>query len=131
MRGPFRKNRDRLLAAHRVTQIVDLIADAQPVFAADKDSVVNRAKPADQRPFFDPVIGDKGAAGYTGYDRNVDPAMVIGGVEDIFADALTAGCGRNAGGPADRQQEKSWPGCPKIRPIGLRCLIVAAECNAV
>lgn len=109
MRGAFGENRDRLVAAHRFAQIINLVANTQSIFPTDEDGVVDRAQPADQRPFFDAIIGDKGAARDTRHYRDVDPAMMVGGVKHIIADTLTTRCGCNPRSPADRQQEKPWP----------------------
>lgn len=109
MRCAFRENRDRLVAAHRFAQIINLVANAQSILATDEDGVVDRAEPADQRPFFDAIIGDKGAARDAGHYRDIDPAVMVGRVKYIFADTLTTRCGCNPRGPTDRQQEKPWP----------------------
>ena len=109
MRRAFREDRDWLVARHGGAQVIDLIADACAVFTADEDCVVDLAQPPNQRPAFDSVIGDKGAAGNAGHDGNVYPAMVICGVEHIRADTLASGGGRDPACPTDRQQEKARP----------------------
>ncbi len=39
-----------------------IVSGSKTVFTADEYRIVDCAKPANQWPFFDPVIGDKGAA---------------------------------------------------------------------
>ena len=105
MRRAFRKDGHRLVTRHSRAQIIDLIADAGAVFAVDEDGIVDLAKPANQRPTFDAVIGHESAARNAGHDGNVDPAMVVCGIKYICAHAGASGGGRNAAGPADREQK--------------------------
>ena len=109
MRRAFRKDGHGLVARHGRAQIIDLIADASTIFAIDEDGVVDFAQPANQRPAFDTVIGHKSAACNARHDGNVDPAMVVCGIEHIAAHAGTRGGGRNAAGPADREQKQAGP----------------------
>ncbi len=105
----FREYRDRLIARHGRAQIFHLISDTGPVFAADKDGIVDFAKPANQWPALNPVIGHKGATRNTRHHGNVDPAMMVGGVKHIRAYPLSCRGGRNTAGPADRQKEEARP----------------------
>lgn len=101
MRRAFGKDGHRLVARHGRPQIIDLIADAGTVFAIDEDGVVDLAQPANQRPAFDAVIGHESAARNARHYRNIDPAMVVCGIEHIIAYAGASGGCRNAAGPAD------------------------------
>ncbi len=109
MGGAFREYRDRLIAGHCRAEIFHLISNAGPVFAADKDGVVDLAKPSNQWPALNPVIGNKGATGNAGHHGNVYPAMMVGGVKHIRAHPLPGGGGCNSAGPADRQKEQARP----------------------
>lgn len=93
---------DGLVPRHGIPKVIDLTPHTQFVFAADEYRIVDFAKPADQWPAFDPVIGDESAAGDAGHHRNIDPAMVICRVKDVSADPHPFGGGGNAAGPADR-----------------------------
>lgn len=105
----FWKYRDRLIARHGRAQIFHLISDAGAVFAADKDCIVDFAKPPNQWPALNPVIGNEGATRNTGHHGNVDPAMMVGGVKHIRAHPLPRRGGCNTAGPADRQKEQARP----------------------
>ena len=108
--GAFGKDRHRLIAGHRGAQVVNLVANAQLVFTADEDCVIDVAQPPDQRPAFDAVIGDEGATGDARDYWNINPAMMVGGVENVSADSFASRCGRDPAGPAHRQQKQPWPG---------------------
>ena len=101
MRRAFRKDGYWLVARHGRAQIIDLIANAHAVFAIDEDGVIDFAQPANQRPAFDAVIGHESAACNARHDGNVDPAMVVCGIEYIAPHAGAGGGGRNAACPAD------------------------------
>ena len=101
MRRAFGKDGHRLVARHGRAQIVNLITNAGAVFAVDEDGVVDLAQPANQRPAFDAVIGHESAARNARHYGNIDPAMVVCGIEHIIAYAGASGGGRNAAGPAD------------------------------
>lgn len=109
MRGAFGKYSDGLVTSHCIPQFIDLITHAQLVFATDKNRIVYFAEPADQRPAFDPVIGNKSAARDARHDRNIDPTMVVCCVKDITADPYPFCGGSNPAGPANRKQEQAWP----------------------
>ena len=109
MRRAFGKDGHGLMTCHGRAQVIDLIADAGAVFAANEDGVVDLAQPANQRPAFDTVIGDERAAGNARHYRNVDPAMVICRIEHVIAYAGARGGGGYAAGPADREQKQARP----------------------
>ena len=110
----FGEYRDRLIARHGRAQIFHLISDAGAVFTADKDCIVDFAKPPNQWPALNPVIGDKGATGDARHHGDVDPAMMVGGVKHIRAHPLSRRGGCNAAGPADRQKKQARP---RRRPL--------------
>lgn len=105
----FRKYCDRLVTRHCIPKFIYLISDTQFVLATDKYRVVDFAKPSNQWPAFNPVICNKSAAGNAGHHRNINPAMMVCGVEDVPADPYPFCCCGNATGPANRQQEKARP----------------------
>ena len=105
----FGEYRDRLIARHGRAQIFHLISDAGAVFAVHKDGVVDFAKPPNQWPALNPVIGDKGATGDARHHGDVYPAVMVGGVKHIRAHPLSRRGGCNTAGPADRQKEQARP----------------------
>ena len=114
MGGAFREYRDRLIARHCRAKIFHLISDTGAVFAVHKDGIVDFAKPPNQWPALNPVIGDKGATGDARHHGDVDPAMMVDGVKHIRAHPLSRCGGCNTAGPADRQKEQARP---RRRPI--------------
>ena len=105
----FWEYRDRLIARHGRAQIFHLISNAGAAFAVHKDGVVDFAKPPNQWPALNPVIGDKGAPRNARHHGNVDPAMMVGRIKHIRAHPLSRRGGCNTAGPADRQKEQARP----------------------
>ncbi len=81
--GAFGEDGDRLAGGKCCAEFGDLFSDTSALGAGDEDRIVELCQPADNGPVLDLVLCDKGCAGEGGEDGNVDPADMIGDIEDI------------------------------------------------
>lgn len=116
--GAFGEDGDRLALGERLAQRIDLATYRVTLGARDKDSIVEPGQPADDGPAFDLVLRDKGCAGEAAEDGYIDPADVIGDVENIMdersadagdADAEDARCGSK-----EAARPRRWLGGERI-----------------
>lgn len=81
--GAFRKDRHRLVLGERGAQFGDLGGDRHAIGPRYEDGVIELGQPADQGPPGNLVLADKGRAGGTTEDGNIEPRQMVGYIEHV------------------------------------------------